>query len=366
MARACRLVRAGHAVEAVWRRDGDALVVSPSGAAPLAIALAEVSGLGGDGYTVRLRLPDGEVALERLGGDGPTLLEELQRDWPVLRAAVLRLSGGERPSQVFAGSMTAAASRGAFRGFLVGGRLIVAPEDGDVFALFLADCAAIAFDERAYAVRLAGWGGEGTIFRGLGGATQAFVNAMVSAREALTRQASDVAAKHLPTLAAGPRTALAAEWLPGRLLSFEQLERICPGFDASFKASWLASSVRASSGFSLMEGVAAGDRCLGYAPPLPGEEPFLWLLARRGETASLELLSNGDYATYLFRSDAGLPALIEGLIRLPEFSREALYLPLEQLTGERGIYAIPAKDLPVLRGLREYFSGRKIHAAGGA
>jgi hypothetical protein len=366
MARGCRLVRLGRAVDAVWRRDGDALVVSPSGAAPLAIALEEVSGLGGDGFTVRLRLPAGEVALERLGGDGPTLLEELRRDWPVLRAAILRLSGGERPRQVFAGTMTSAAARGPFRGYLVDSRLIVAPEGGDVFAIFLADCAAVAFDEEAYAVRLAGWSGEETSFRGLGGTTAAFVDALRSAREALARQAADVAARHLPTLAAGQRAALAAEWLPGRLLSFERLERISPGFDASFRASWLASSVRAKSGLTIMKGVPPGDRYLGYAPPAPGEEPFLWLLARRGDTASLELLSHGDYATYLFRSDAGLPALIEGLIRLPEFSREALYLPLEQLTGERGIYAIPARDLPMLCGLRGHFSGRKIHAAEGA
>ena len=363
MARACRLVRAGRAVEAVWRRDGDVLVVTPSGSAPLAIALAEVSGLGGDGFTVRLRLPDGEVALERLGGDGPTLLEELQRDWPVLRAAVLRLSGGEQPRQVFAGAISSAASRGAFRGYLVDGRLIVAPEGGDVFALFLADCASIAFDEGAYAALLTGWGGEETSFRGLGGATAGFVGAMRSAREALAGQAADVTAENLPTLAAGPRAALATEWLPGRLLRFEQLERISPGFDASFRASWLASSVRAASGLALMEGVPPADRYLGYAPPAPGEEPFLWLLARRGETESLELLSHGDHATYLFRSDAGLPALIEGLIRLPEFSREALYLPLEQLTGERGVYAIPARDLPLLKGLRDRFAGRKIHPA---
>jgi hypothetical protein len=363
MARACRLVRAGRTVDAIWRRDGDTLIVSPSGAAPVAIALSEVSALGGDGFTVRLRLPDGEVALERLGGDGPTLLEELRRDWPVLRAAALRLSGGDRPGQVFSGMVVSASVRSAFRGYLIDGRLIVAPENGDLFAIFLADCASVAFDDAAHGVSLAGWGGGATSFRGMGGATAAFLDSLRAARETLAGQAADVMAGHLPTLAAGPRAALAAEWLPGRLLSFELLERIAPGFAAAFRASWLASAIRAKSGLTLMAGVAPEDRHLGYAPPAPGEEPFLWLLVRRGETASLELLSHGDYATYLFRSDAGLPALIEGLIRLPEFSREALYLPLEQLTGERGIYAIPARDLPVLRGLRERFSGRTIHAA---
>ena len=106
MARTCRLVRAGRSVDAQWRREGDALVVSPAGAPALAVPLGEVSGIAGDGFTVRLRLPDGEIALERLGGDGPTLLDELRRDWLPLRAAVLRLAGGEHPAEVFTGSLT--------------------------------------------------------------------------------------------------------------------------------------------------------------------------------------------------------------------------------------------------------------------
>ena len=54
---------------------------------------------------------------------------------------------------------------------------------------------------------------------------------------------------------------------------------------------------------------------------------------------------------------------MEGIVRLPDFSREALYLPIEALTGERGEYAIPARDLPLLRDLRARFVGRKMHAS---
>ena len=365
MARSCRLVRGGRSVDATWRRDSDALLVSPAGAPPLSIALAEVSGIAGDGFTVRLRLPDGEVALERLGGDGPTLLEELRRDWPVLRAAALRLSGRERPREVFSGVLASSAAHGPFRGFAVEGRLILAPEGGDLLAFFLADYAAVSFDEAAIAVVCAPWSGEQVVFGKLGASSSAFARALQTARETLTRQAADVVERFLPTLAAGSRAGLAGEWLPGRLLSFEQLERIAPGFEASFRGAWLAATPRAGSGGALMEGLAPADRRLGYAAPAAGEDPSLWLLACRGETSSLELLSHEDYATYLFRSGAELPGLVEGLVRLPEFSREALYLPLEQLIGERGIYAIPARDLPLLKGLRERFAGRKIHPAAG-
>jgi hypothetical protein len=361
MARTCRLVRAGRSVDAQWRRDGDALVLSPAGAPAFAVHLAEVSGLAGDGFSVRLRVPDGEIALERLGGDGPTLLEALRRDWPVARAAVLRLAAGGRPNEVFSGNLDSPGLRGHFDGFFVGDRLIVAPEGGDVVALFAADFASISFDEEAYAVRAAGWDGGQTVFTRLGGKTAAFTGALQAAREELSRQAAEVLARFLPTLAAGPRADLAAQWLPGRLLSIENLERIAPGFEVSFFASWLAASPRAETGRTLMAGLAPGDRFLGYAAPAEGEAPPLWLLAFRGGTASLELLSHGDYATYLFHRGEELPGFVQGLVRLPEFSREALYLPFEELTGERGIYAIPARDLPLLKALRASFAGRKIH-----
>ena len=83
----------------------------------MVVRLGEISGLAGDGFTVRLRLPDGEIALERLGGDGPTLLEALRRDWPVLRAEVLRLAGGERPAELFSGNLAASGLQRPFHGY---------------------------------------------------------------------------------------------------------------------------------------------------------------------------------------------------------------------------------------------------------
>lgn len=362
MARTCCLVRAGRNVDAQWHRDGDTLIITPAGAPSLAVQLGEVSGIAGDGFTVRLRVTDEEFTLERLGGDGPTLLEALRRDWPVLRAEILRLAGDGRSNEIFSGDLASPVVRGRFHGFFIGDRLIVAPEGGDIFALFTAEFASVSFDEEAYAVRATGWDGLQTVFSKLGGKTAAFAGALRTARETLSRQASEVFGRFLPTLAASPRIDLAGQWLPGRLLSFEDLERIAPGFEVSFRSSWLAATPRAESGRSLMVGLAARDRFLGYAPPAGSETPFLWLLVLRGETASLELLSHGDYATYLFQRGEEVPGLVQGLVRLPEFSREALYLPLEQLTGERGIYAIPARDLPLLRDLRSRFSGRKIHS----
>jgi hypothetical protein len=366
MARTCRLVRAGRSTDAQWRREGESLVVSPAGAPALVIRLAEVSGIAGDGFTVRLRLPEGEIALERLGGDGPTLLEALRRDWLPLRAAVLRLAGGESPGDVYAGSCSAAGVRGPFRGFIARDRLVIAPEGGDVTALFVADFATLHFDEESYALKATGWDGSETVFGKLGARAAQFSAALGGLREELSLVAAATLAEFLPSLDPSLRAALAQQWLPGRLQSFEQLECAAPGFAATFAASWLAATPRADSGRSLMAGCAPRDRFLAYSRPAGVEIPSLWLLVRPGSAASLELLSHGDYATYLFKDGEELPGLVEGLVRLPDFSREALYLPIEELTAERSDFAIPARDLPLLRDLRARFAGRKIHTPAAA
>lgn len=362
MSHGCRLVRNGCGVDARWRRDGGTLIVSPTAGLALAIDLGEVSGISGDGFTINLHASIGEVTLERLGANGPTLLQELRRDWPALRARLLRLNGGDSPDKFFSGTVASKEYRGAFRGFLSGDRLIFAPEGEDIKILFLTDCSMISFNEQTYSVNCIGWESEGTIFSKLGGETAVFTAMLQAAREKLTQEASTTLVHHLPTLAPAARAELGSQWLPGRVLSFAALERMAPGFEAAFLASWLASCPRADEGRKLMEGIAPSDRHLGFAVAGEGEEPMLWLLVRCANTWSLELLSHGNYATYLFAGSDELPRLISGIIRLPDFSREALYLPMEELTGERAKYSIPARDLPLLGDLRERFTGRRIHA----
>ncbi len=359
----CRLVRDGSGVDARWRRDGDTLVVSPASGLALAIALGEVAGISGDGFTISLRAPVGAITLERLGADGPTLLQELRRDWPVLRSRLLRLNGGDAPGKVFSGTVASKEYRGAFRGFLSGNRLILAPEGEDIKVLFIADCNMISFTEQAYAVNCIGWENEETVFSKLGSETAAFTAALQTAREKLAQEADTTLARHLPTLAPAARAELGTQWLPGRLLSFADMERMAPGFEAAFLSSWLASCPRSDEGKKLMEGIAPSGRYLGFASTDEGEEPMLWLLVRSANEWSLELLSHGDYATYLFVGGDELPRLISGIIRLHEFSREALYLPMEELIGERAKYAIPARDLLLLGDLRARFTKRRIHAS---
>lgn len=362
MSHGCRLVSDGCAVDARWQRDGDVVLVSPASGPVQAVALGEIAGISGDGFAITLHAEAGDIVLERLGADGPTLLQELRRDWLPIRAGILRLSGGEAPGKTYVGTVRSQEYSGPFRGFLADDRLICAPEGRDLLTFFLADCKMVAFVEQEYLIRGTGWEGEETVFSKLAGETAAFVATLQGAREKLARLSAAVVSRHLPTLAPVARAKLGAQWLPGRVLSFSELESMAPGFEAAFLASWLPHCPRADTGRKLMEGVAASDRYLGFAVAGSGEDSLLWLLVRREGTWSLELLSQGDYATYLFAGGAELPKLISGLVRLPEFSREALYLPLAELTDERAKYAIPARELPALRELRARFSGRRIHA----
>jgi len=373
MAHACRLVRDGSRLDGTWRRDADQLIVSPDASAPVSLPLGEVSAIEGDGFSILLRSPLGDMGLERLGADGPTLLQELRRDWPPLRARLLRLADSAAPAQVFTGRVQGPLGSGPCRGFLVEDRLVYAIDGADVAALPLAECRSVVFDAPSFSVNCASWDGlADTVFSRLGGQTQAFTEVLRTARGQLTAEADATLARHLPTLPMAGRVALSSQWLPGRMLSLAELEGLAPGFEAAFLASWLAHSHRAEEGRALMELVAPADRWLGYARPgrtlAPGAAPqalaqLLWLLVKGEPAWSLELLSQGDFATYLFSGGAELPALVGGIVQFPEFSREALYMPLADLVEERARYAIAARDLPLLRQLRNRFAGRRIHAA---
>ena len=96
-----------------------------------------------------------------------------------------------------------------------------------------------------------------------------------------------------------------------------------------------------------------------------GELPdtLLWLLAGRGSTWLLEELSIGAHATYRFQGGPELPDLVGRLLCAPQFSREALYLPLEKLVAARAELAVAARDLPFLRSVRDRFKERIIHSS---
>jgi hypothetical protein len=107
------------------------------------------------------------------------------------------------------------------------------------------------------------------------------------------------------------------------------------------------------------ETAETGDGGVGGAPD-GGARP-LWMLAGKNGAWFLEALSLEDRATYCFEGGDEVPALVSRLLCAPQFSKEALYAPLEELAGERADLVIPASHLGFLAELRACFRGRVIH-----
>ncbi len=404
MARTCRFSFGDRSGAAEWSYDGEYLVVSPEQGSPLSFAAREMAGIAGDGYTLRLTLPGegggklvavspvsgptaagptatakaggAELLLSHLGAEGPTLLERLRREWLVARAKVLRLGGsgegepvvghgraGFRPS-----SSQPAGTPEPFWGLLFEDVFVFAREGRDLEPLFLALFGAVEFDEATYEVRVRQWPGEELVFSKMARQTEGFLNHLRKSREVLAEESAVALAAAVPTLPAGSRGELAGMWMPGRLLEIEAMDAICPGFAGVFRQKWLPGLARHEEGEYLLGWASSGSSWLGCAREKAtssgetGDEGSpLWLLCGKEGVWFLEALSSEDRATYCFAGGEEVPALVARLLCAPQFSREALYSPVEELDGDSADLAIPAQFLGFLVELRERFRGRVIH-----
>ena len=441
MARDCQLSLGTSSGRAQWQLAESELIVTPEGRSPLVYALRELQGIFGDGYEIRLKVPGPTgspdvLTLSRLGAEGPTLLDALQRAWLVERSAALRLSGAGE-AKPFSGTVAglgiatpvdtatrASAEAQPFRGLLYEDVLLVATEGDDVEPVFLALLDSVSFDDAAYVVRLARWPAGEVVVSKLGRRTEEFVKDLTANRAVLARESAETLAVNAGSLAAGARAALAGSWLPGRLLDFPAMEQVCPGFAKAFQSEWLARLPRRQEAEFLAgwapdgpvflgcsrpqddtAGAEASTENDGQMPPdnpnppglaqaiagattgarpavsegpatAPSEDqtesqsaassgtagaPVLWMLCGKAEHWFLEALSEGDRATYHFRSGPEIVALVSQLLCAPQFSREALYLPLDSLSGDRNDLRIAAQYLGFLVDLRARLFGRVIH-----
>ena len=405
MARGCSFSFGSRSGAGHWSFDGSFLLVTPDTGAPISLPVAEMSGISGDDYTVTVTVPAAgptgsgaaggasgapagtaaapatppppavpspalELTLARLGADGPTLREELRRVWLAARAEVLRL-GGTGKGKPFPGKVIgldgASPAAEPFQALLFEDVLVIGREGRDVEALFLSLFDSVEFVEPTYCVSVRAWPGREVIFSKMAGQTAEFVKALSANRSALSEEAAASLAVAAPKLPAGGRAALAGTWLPGRLLDLPTVEAACPGFTAVLRDSWLPRLVRHDEAAYLLDWAATGSAWLGCTREKvdaegagEGEQP-LWLLCGKGGVWFLEALSIEDRATYCFRGGNDLPILVSQLLCAPQFSKEALYNPLDQLTGDNAALAIPAQHLGFLVALRSAFQSRVIH-----
>jgi hypothetical protein len=398
VSRTCQYEFSGASGAAAWSFDGTALVVSPADGRPLVFPVQEMAGLAGDGYSISISVPGPaappptggavaatpgvaghpQLALAKLGAEGPTLLDTLQRAWLVARAAALRLSGtgeGKPFSGMVAGLESGTAARGAardaaspapesFRALLFEDVMVIAREGRDLDPVFMALTEKIAFDEATYSIRVSEWPDREIVLSKLGKQAQDLLDRLRTHRSALAHESAGTLASTVPALASTYRGILAGEWPSGRLRTLQDLTSICPGFEQAFRTTWLAGCPRKDEGTFLLDWAGPADSWLGCSREA-GEsgETLLWLLAQKNGTWFLEALTGEDRATYHFVGGAEMPALASRLLCAPQFSREALYGGPEMLTGERADLAIAAQSLAFLAHLRTRFTGRVIHSS---
>jgi hypothetical protein len=429
MSRTCQFSFAGRSGPAEWSFDETALVVSPSGGRPLVFPIREVAGVAGDGYTIELTVPGGatagatagepgggaaatsagtlaagvagapphpRLALAKLGAEGSTLLDAIQRSWLAARAKTLRL-GGTGEGKPFSGMVTGmehaeggapagqaavaavagpafAAAVGApgapgapsepFRALLFEDVMVIAREGHDLDPLFISLTESIAFAEATYSLHVEEWPGRQIVFSKLGRQTQDLLDSLRKHRGTLADETGAALAGAVPSLASAYRGILAGDWPPGRLRTLQDLAGICPGFDQAFRTTWLAGCARKDQGGFLLDWAGPAGCWLGCSRETSETgEALLWLLAEKKGAWFLEALTGEDRATYRFAGGDEMPALVSRLLCAPQFSKEALYGGPEMLTGERADLAIAAQFLGFLAALRSRFRGRIIHAS---
>lgn len=355
---------------AEWRLEGDRLLVTPKGGTPLPFRLQEVSGISGDGYAIKLRVNGEILCLERLGGEGPTLLESLKRLWLPIRSNVLRLTG-EGNARPFTGSVVSGAGASPFHGVLHDEVFLYATEGSDIHALFIASIAEAQLDEQTFTVQCTSWDGARVVFGKLAGRTAEFSDQLSAARSRLANRGSDTLNRHISTIEPLARTELAGIWLPGRVMALAEIEKLCHGFISAFQSTWLALLPRKSEAEILLKMVESDHAFLGLGRPFVegtespsnDDEYILWLLISCRKGWLLESLSEKDHATYRFEAGPEMPALVSGMLCSSRLRWESIFMPLEEFTGERADLAIPCRDLPFIRDLRQRFKGRIIHTS---
>ncbi len=227
----------------------------------------------------------------------------------------------------------------------------------------------LELDAAAHAVVAAAGDGGGFAIGRLAGRTAELAARLAAVRTAMTAWTAAVLAAELPTMGAAARARLASRWLPGRLVALTGLA----GDERAAIDSWLARSTRANEARALLDRADRDGAWLALTPPSGSEVPLdhsssgevptavLWLLVRRGGHLLLEAVSADDLATYCFAGGDELLLQVAAMMCTSHFAREALYLPLGELTGERGDLAVAARDLPYLAALRVRLGPRLIH-----
>lgn len=403
---------------------------------PLRVEHDEVAAIERAPLTVTLRLFDGTAVLFDQGGSLDDLWDVLRASFRARVSKSLRFAPADS-RHTFDARMTLGGT-GGFAGqptqtSVVRLGLNFLTDSGPCAQLPFGALGEMAFDQATYDVTIpvapgpaTPVGANLTVSR-LGKRTEEFLELFRQASQASLADTARCLALLAPTLPAGQRMALGAEMAVGRMISRDRCEALAPG---AWRVLWDAASgadrmvygdalaeLAADPGSLLLGmrpygGVLRGngdpapagadaidggvtaraglaDAAAGIAPldddrevaadsnlPIVYAAALLHGLTAERDTMAMEVLSERDHATYVYRvapAPAGLDRAAAGawfaavashtLLSL-DFKKEPLHLPEPELLRAReGLYRGALQRLPGLRLLRSRLLGRALHTS---
>ena len=394
--------------EGALQLDETGLSLTPKGAGPLRIELADVDAMQRKEHSLELLLESGErLELTMLGRRFGELAEGLGgalREFQAKHLLLTEPTGGE----AFEGEVATDGKPGPAQLRVYATSLAILPVQGVPFSVPFGELTAVSFEEQRWAVEL-GLGARKVTLTRLGKQTQPFLRLLETRLFELRSRNSGAVAYLLPTVPSLKLRSVGQILLDGVPVRRGQLDAIDPGIWTALLGSAVVKSLRDEvellSQRSPAEEIALGLKETNFlqdderlpdepdesapAEPTPLSGRVIWLAfplvdadrSRPGNAIAVEVASREGRATYLFRiapPDVYRAASLEALtghireqIRVVSqalvamhFRREPIYLDDEAIRAPRfGRYRLALRLSEPLKSARAAFLGRAIHGA---
>jgi hypothetical protein len=360
--------------------DPETCIVTPAGGTPLAFDLGDFDGAAPGEWELEFTAYTGRrMALRQFGASFGRMAQELLAAWRDRTVQCLLLEDLEE-----LGRYTGAANGAPAEIRIFKSNLAILPQSGAPVQWRLAEIDRCAFDSAAYQAVLES-GGERLVLSKLAKKTDECFGRLRDAIDALHTHAAAALHQMFPFLNADGLARLQQAMPEGRSCAETKLAEIHPNLPAAILQHAVDDSLRPY--FEVLRAQSNGPLQVGFkftraneadeaeetgeGEDAPAEEQplFFWYFFPMPKgLVAWEATTGGGRATYFFRADAPVDAAIARLTRglaLINFRREPIYLSDTSLEQQARFhrYAIGARKLADLRGLRSAFAGRAIHSS---
>jgi hypothetical protein len=355
--------------------DPETCIVTPAGGTPLAFDLGDFDRAAPGEWELEFTVYTGRrLALRQFGAAFGRMAEELLAAWRDRTVQCLLLEDLEELGRYTGAANAAPAEIRIFKS-----NLAILPQAGPPLQWRLAEIDTCTFDTAAYQVVLQS-GGERLVISKLAKKTDECFGRLRDALDALHTHAAAVLHELFPFLNTDALARLQQVMAEGRSCPETKLAAIHPNLPAAILQHAVDDSLRPY--FDALRAQANGPLHVGFkftrandvvegeaeAAPAEPQPLFFWyFFPLPNGLVAWEATTGSGRATYFFRAGAPVDAAIVRLTRglsLVNFRREPIFLPDASLDQQPRFhrYAIGARKLADLRGLRSAFAGRAIHS----